>query len=319
MSKRMKLKHYNRQPNGAIMTRQNFSLLEKRVFYIVMNQITETDAELKQNKYFKIPAKLITNNYRQMLAMTQSLMRNCQIWLRNDDEKEFSAYNVFSSAKYSAKEGVFEIGVSYEVLPHIAKIKSGYTEYELAIALSLNKTYSQRLYEILSRWKNFNGGAWSEIAVDDLRELISATEETYDDFGQFKRRVLDPSQEEISAKTDLAFSYQIHKTGRKVTHISFLIVTQESKALAELQEIRDELGQMSMDDRWKYFQERLGAYDFTKSQQNKIVQDEELANRFINADIEIQAGKRSPNNPTAYMAVVLGFSESGRVKKTKLV
>jgi plasmid replication initiation protein len=174
------------------------------------------------------------------------------------------------------------------------------------------------LYEILSRWKNFNGGAWSEIAVDDLRELISATEETYDDFGQFKRRVLDPSQEEISAKTDLAFSYQIHKTGRKVTHISFLIVTQESKALAELQEIRDELGQMSMDDRWNYFQERLQAYDFTKSQQNKIVQDEEIANRFINADIEIQAGKRSPNNPTAYMAVVLGFSESGRVKKPKL-
>ncbi|MDF7819926.1 replication initiation protein [Runella sp. MFBS21] len=313
----IKLRHFNRQPNGVIMSRQNFSLLEKRVFYIVMNQITEADAELRQNKYFRIPAKLITNNYRQILAMTQSLMRNCQIWLRNDEEKEFSAYNVFSSAKYSAKEGVFEIGVSYEVLPHIAKIKSGYTEYELAIALSLNKTYSQRLYEILSRWKNFNGGAWSEISVDDLRELISATEETYDDFGQFKRRVLDPSQEEISAKTDLSFTYQIHKTGRKVTHISFIINTQESKALAELQEIREELGKMNMDDRWKYFQERLQAYDFSRLQQSKIIQNEDLANLFINADMEIQAGKRTPNNPTAYMAVILGFSESSKTKKSK--
>ncbi|WP_084650905.1 replication initiation protein [Runella zeae] len=313
----IKLRHFNRQPNGVIMSRQNFSLLEKRVFYIVMNQITEADAELRQNKYFRIPAKLITNNYRQILAMTQSLMRNCQIWLRNDEEKEFSAYNVFSSAKYSAKEGVFEIGVSYEVLPHIAKIKSGYTEYELAIALSLNKTYSQRLYEILSRWKNFNGGAWSEISVDDLRDLISATEDTYDDFGQFKRRVLDPSLEEISAKTDLSFTYQIHKTGRKVTHISFIINTQESKALAELQEIREELGKMNMDDRWKYFQERLQAYDFSRLQQSKIIQNEDLANLFINADMEIQAGKRSPNNPTAYMAVILGFSESSKTKKSK--
>ena len=312
----MKLKHYNRQPNASIMTRQSFSLLEKRVFYIVLNQLSEADINLKQNKQFRIPAKLITQNYRQMLGMAQSLMRNCQIWLRNDEQKEFQAYNVFSSARYSAKEGIFEIGLSYEVIPHIAQIKSGYTEYELAIALSLNKTYSQRLYEMLSRWKNFNGGTWSQVSVEDLRDLLGANEETYDDFGQLKRRVLDPSCEEISDKTDISCSYQIQKTGRKVTHLSFYIQTQNSKAIQELQEIREALNALNMDDRWKYMHERLEMYDFTKIQRNKILQDEDLANRFVNADMEIQAGKRKPNDATAYMAVILGFNES-RVRKAK--
>jgi 2-phospho-L-lactate transferase/gluconeogenesis factor (CofD/UPF0052 family) len=102
-----------------------------------------------------------------------------------------------------------------------------------------------------------------------------------------------------------------------VTHLNFYIQTQNSKAIQELQEIREALNALNMDDRWKYMHERLETYDFSKIQRNKILQDEELANRFVNADMEIQAGKRKPNDSTAYMAVVLGFNESKSKRKKK--
>ena len=101
--------------------------------------------------------------------------------------------------------------------------KLGYLQYELKNVLSLTSKYSLLLYLYLR--KERYRSQWS-ISLKELREqkLDVKNNQTYENFKYFKRDILDKAINEINEKTDIKFTYDTEKTGRRVTGIHFHLI-----------------------------------------------------------------------------------------------
>ena len=68
---------------------------------------------------------------------------------------------------------------------------------------------------------------WSEVGVtqkyniDDLRSKLGVEPKQYKTMCNFKIKVLDKAINQINEHTDITVKYEQHKTGRKITAISF--------------------------------------------------------------------------------------------------
>lgn len=81
----------------------------------------------------------------------------------------------------------------------------------------------------------------------DMRPVVP---ESWKNFAEFQRRVLEPAAAEINKFTDLKVAYKIEKTGRKVTRIIFGMLEKTDRELLETQQVVSEAldGQLSIED-----------------------------------------------------------------------
>jgi plasmid replication initiation protein len=82
-----------------------------------------------------------------------------------------------------------------------------------------------RIYELLIQFK---GSYVKFISVDDLRKILQLEKE-YTAFKDFRIYVLDIAVEQINKHTDMKVKYELAKTGRKYTDITFKFVIQKEK------------------------------------------------------------------------------------------
>lgn len=228
-----KPKKYNQQPNQITLSRQKFSVVEKRMVYLIINRLDmgfDVDQDLFQNKEFSIPVKeLGETNYKRIREECKKL-RHKEIGIPNEDDKyAFWDINPFPEAKLT-HDGILYIKMLDTAVPYFVELKKGFTKYQLHAALSLNSTYSQRLYELLSRYKDT--GIWNSVEIEYLKHLLSI-ENKYPKISMFRARVLNPAQLELKNKTEILFTYELHKTGRKYTHITFKIQHNKDKPQPE--------------------------------------------------------------------------------------
>ncbi|MFO7830177.1 MAG: replication initiation protein [Bacteroidales bacterium] len=213
---------YNQQPNKITLSRQRFSVIEKRIVYLIINRLDtgiNVDQDLFKNKEFAIPVKEIGDiNYHRLKQESERLQSRTISFIDNDNKQEFDRITPFPRIKY--KDGILYVTLFSDILPHFLELKKGFTTYQLQAALSLNSTYSQRLYELLSKYKDT--GIWNNVEIEYLKQLLSI-ENKYPGFGKFRERVLIPAQTELKEKTDISFTYELYKTGRRYTHITFKI------------------------------------------------------------------------------------------------
>lgn len=247
------IKEINQQPNTLTLAEYNFSLIEQRIMYLIINQIEkgiDMSEDLFRNKTFTIPIKhLGETNFKRVKEAAKNLM-NKKI-VPADDNQRYEAVVPFP--KISVENGgQIEITMFAEVLPLFAELKNGYTQYRLNAALSLRSTYSQRLYEMLCRFKDT--GMWKKVKIESLRKKIGLTEDQYTQFGMFRKRVLDRAMKEINEKTDISFTYELHKSHNKYTYVTFYIdygkvAKQIPKELDKLTELvsKDERSKRALD------------------------------------------------------------------------
>ena len=84
---------------------------------------------------------------------------------------------------------------------------------------SLSSAYAVRLYELLIAWRST--GKTPVIELADFRKKMGVLDGEYSRMYDFKRYVLDPALEQLSAHTDITPKCEQHKTGRSITGFSF--------------------------------------------------------------------------------------------------
>lgn len=139
----------------------------------------------------------------------------------------YMLFSLFESAKCEKNEydeWVIELECSRKAKVLFFNIeKLGYLRYELKNILSLTSKYSFLLYLYLL--KNRYRADWI-VPLQELREqyLDIKNNETYLNFKYFKRDVLDKAVNEVNKKTNIKFSYETKKTGRRITGIRFQLI-----------------------------------------------------------------------------------------------
>ena len=145
--------------------------------------------------------------------------------------------------------GKMEAVLSQSIKPFLIGLieKGNYTQAELVGFLAMNSVYSKRLYELLksyvkNKYPEMLSPTKKEFELEELKNLVNA--DSYSNYGNLKKRVLDPAMKEINTVGDIFVSYETAKrNGRAVSHVIFTVQAKDSvercKAWAEAEKALD--------------------------------------------------------------------------------
>lgn len=230
------LKNKVYQSNALIQAhyKQEYSVQEQRTILWIISEVHKEAYFLKkihvgnftfEHKVLRISAQKyadimnidVKNVYRDAKKISKQLMEKV-ITIQN--EKGWEMFHWVSSMKYIQNEAKIEVMLSENILPHIIDLKN-YTEFKLENILHLHSTHAIKIYQLLAQYKKLGDRI---ISVDELRSILGIVNiKSYKAYGSVKQRILDISEREINAKTDLNISYSEIKKGRKVEAIKFKI------------------------------------------------------------------------------------------------
>lgn len=221
----------NRMPNAIINSKQEFSTIEKRIFYLIMNELNPAldSTIVDRNKTVTI------ENVRQIIGDPNSKTFKDSLQKLNtrqikyiDDKNEIYDF-IIPFPRITYQNNTLTIVVFQEVLKDLLDIKKGFTRYQLDSALSLTSHHSQRIYELLSRWKDIHQKSFN---LEHLKTMLNV-ETKYPKWTHFEIKVLKVAQKELIDKTDISFTYTTIKKGNKVDVINFTIFETQNKSVLE--------------------------------------------------------------------------------------
>ena len=208
-------------PVNVVMTRQEFTVLERRLLYLALRNINQ-GMGVQKNLFDKgfvltIPyAALKESNWNEVKRAVKKLEKRT-IVLADDDER-YEAFNIIWKTE-ARKDDALRVHFTPDMSRALSELSKGYAQLQFQLAMTLNSEYSQRMYELLSRWADV--GVWFDVEISKLRELLNVPS-SYNS-QKLKERILNHAQKELKEKTNIHFTYELKKTGRRYTHIDFFI------------------------------------------------------------------------------------------------
>lgn len=295
-------KDKNYHSNSIIDSRQEYSVLEKKMMYLAINQLDISPQNVQRDLFndicFKLPVSAFGEDYSfKSLKVAINKITNRSI-TGGDNNKQYAfSINPFPFAEL--KNGVVELVMYSKAVPLFIDLKTrGYTSYELDIALSLRSVYSQRLYELLGRFKDT--GKWY-LEIEKFKFLLGIDKDKYftgaSANGNLRSRVIEPARIELAEKTDIEFTYEFVKEGRKFVAIDFKIFTKKliknieiAASKEEAIQILEEFAEASQGQQMRFLHEALTSYEFTYEQQKRIFDIPKYQVKFIEIHTQIQLG-----------------------------
>jgi plasmid replication initiation protein len=239
------------QANNLIEARHNKPLTarEQKIVLTMVGGIEPQDEDFKDylislKSFSEMLGLAGSTKYTEIKEIMKSLMEKT-VEIPSENGGWILTHWV-SSAEYVNGEGIIKLSFSPKLKPYLLQLKNQFTSYRLSNVLSLNSTYSIRLYELMKKWQHL--GKW-ENSVEELKLKFGVTKESYQRYNHFKTRVILRAVEEVNEKTDLFIDFKEIKKGRGVDRIEFTIrhapekeiKLSESKKQTKNEDIRERL------------------------------------------------------------------------------
>ena len=160
------------------------------------------------------------NNWKKNYEYIKKVAKNMMIAEFWDWKKNIVLEVVFRRIDIT-EQGTISFKIDSEFKPYVLDLSKSYTGYYLENIASLKSGFSVRLYELL---KQFEKSWWWLKTIEEVRELLWIEKNKYKLYWHLKDKVLKTAQKEIREKTDLKFTFDEIKTGRKITKIKFWIM-----------------------------------------------------------------------------------------------
>jgi len=122
-------------------------------------------------------------------------------------------------AGYQYERGVIEYSFPHQIEEMILNPKM-FAKINLVTIKGLKSKYAIALYELA---EDYISVQIPRISIVDFKELMGLENSQYPNIKDLKRRVISVAVEEINQSDNISFSlsYEMIKTGRKITHIKF--------------------------------------------------------------------------------------------------
>ncbi|MBF0459107.1 MAG: replication initiation protein [Nitrospirae bacterium] len=220
------LKHLVVKSNELVEAHYRLSLNEQKIILAMISRIKPDDADFK-------PIRFSVEELTEMMGVSGGAyhteiraiannLRHRDLHIYNSKEDSYLDIGWLSASKYYKGKGYIELRFDPYLKPYLLQLKERFTAYQLQNVMQLNSLYAIRIYEILKQYGKIGK---REFDIIELRKVLGITDNEYKLYGDFKRFVLLTAQKELSAKTDLQFSFEEIKTGRAVTSLQFHVVT----------------------------------------------------------------------------------------------
>ena len=204
-------------------SRYYLSAQEQKIIIYIISKVKPNDEdfnlyEFQISDFCKVCGLDYDNgaNY-QYIKKTLKDLRDKSIWVTLADGSE-ETLGWINRVRINKRSGVVLIKLDEMMKPYLVQLKKTFTVYSIYFVLAMKSKYSIRLYEILKSYQNL--GQY-EVEIEQLKMLLNA--EAYDDFKDFRVKVLGIAMREINDYSDILASYELEKKGRKFHKIKFLI------------------------------------------------------------------------------------------------
>ena len=140
----------------------------------------------------------------------------------------FIMCNWISGGHYIENAGEVRFMIYPKLRPYLLEAQKKFLKYKLENILPLRSGYSIRMYEILKdiyeEKKRYNKKPEKIFSIEDLRKMLEVPRSyPYGGSSGIKYRMVEKAKSDLAKYTDIKFDYEEIKTGRKVTHIKFII------------------------------------------------------------------------------------------------
>jgi len=171
--------------------------------------------------------------------------------------------------QYHEGEGWVQLAWWPELIPSLVGLRKQFTTYQLQQATALRSVYSWRLLELLMRFKSTG---MAEYTVEDFSASMDAPPSLKRDFGQVKRRIIDPAVKELNEKDGWLIRWEQIKAGRKVKSIRFTFIRkpQEDLFATATVENKNQESTPFINSKKRPLEERLDALDEKKEWVKRI-------------------------------------------------
>ena len=227
----------------AIRKIKKEALIEKRN---ILNEVRENNMTLQELRFFSIylsrinARDLSTRLVRFTLSDFQKIMELPRI--RTSDIKPvvdrllrkivhvpteaggFTAFQLFKECTVNQDahgEWYVEIDAHDKALPLMFDFKTHYFTYQLWNTLRLRSVNQLRMYELLKQYEQLGERV---IEIAQIRKWLGIEPNEYPRWDRFKDRVIDSCQRALAENTDIKFTYEPIRKGRKgFSEIKFTI------------------------------------------------------------------------------------------------
>ena len=132
-----------------------------------------------------------------------------------------------------------------DLKPFLLELKKtgNFTQMRLGVVIHFRSVYTIRIYQLLKEYAS-KRMSYFEFSVEEIRNmLLNEQSKKYLVFGDFKKWVLNIAKKELEIKdpetnlykSDLSFTLETRRTGRKITHLKFIIKTQQTQPVIPIE------------------------------------------------------------------------------------
>jgi plasmid replication initiation protein len=242
------LKQYKmiRQPYRITMAKWDFTAVQKRILTKVISMLQKeislvaTGTQVGQLEIFaesNESIKLIfllkdivknENNHSRVKDALQELRNlNVQIILpatnsrkSKQPEQETILTGLIERAVLTKYSRTVSIIIHRATAQELVKTANGLTKYAEDIMYLTNSTYTQKLYELISHWKDLSAYT---ITPDKFREHFFLTDK-YPQIKDLIRRVIKPAEKELKEIADIYFVFKPTIKSGRITLFNFEII-----------------------------------------------------------------------------------------------
>lgn len=218
--------------------------------------------------------------------------------------------------------------VNKKLKPFVLELKNNFSFYFLKNVSNLSSSSSYRLYELLKQWQDGkNNRGWFSVELEELKSVLGV-ENKYKLYGHFKERVLNKNQKELLEKTDIRFTFEEKKRGRRVERIVFNIFDNtKTVAIDDSDFINDTsikklllfgLNKDRLLKQWGLIEREIftGKIDYVKN-------TSEWFSLLVTQNSDVLGGEKTKRNPQAWLMKVIecrGINKNSiKTKKKQLL
>lgn len=238
------------QSNALALSSQEMSLLEKRLLSIGIARLDAKNPDLRVRLFvneFNSVFDVNTNaNYERLREGTKALMSRVVHIEQPDGGWEMFQwvnYARYVSSRSGSDGSYIDMEFSQKLAPYIHQLSKNFNSYTLEKISQMQSYYSVRIFEILHHDSFAGKKTRLEYDLDDLkfRLRLKYTEkrqliDRYPNYKDFRVRVLEQAQRECEIFTDMLFTFEGVRRGRRIAAIIFDIRRKAQPTLLELPE-----------------------------------------------------------------------------------
>ena len=213
--------------------RYDLNITELKTFAYIVSKIKPTD-KLDQEYTISIKdfCQVCGMDYKnggnyQFIKKTLKALRDKSFWLMDENGVE-STVGWLQKARINRGSGKIVVKFDEDIQKYVIGLFNNFTQYSLLSTLPMKSSYSFRMFELL---KSYAFAKQHTFDVEELKRLLGA--EHYQNFKDFRKKVIEVAVKEINQYTDIEVSWEPITKGKKVIEVKFHIRNRDTMERVE--------------------------------------------------------------------------------------